>query len=54
MDFSTFLSNAVDFIWGLPLLGFLLIANVILIFHSKFIPLKGFIHAFKLDWKEKI
>jgi AGCS family alanine or glycine:cation symporter len=50
---SEFLQNAADFIWGLPLLVFIFIVNIILIYHSKFLPLRGFIHAIKLLGEKK-
>jgi len=43
-----FLQEAVDFIWGIPLLSFIFIANIYFAYHSKFLPLKGFRHALKL------
>lgn len=42
------LINIADFIWGTPLLLFLLSANIILLFYSKLIPLRGVIHSVKL------
>jgi AGCS family alanine or glycine:cation symporter len=45
---TEFLQRTVDFIWGVPLLVFILGANFILLAHSKFLPLKGFVHAIKL------
>lgn len=50
---SEFLQNAADFIWGLPLLIFIFVMNIILIFHSRFLPLRGFIHAVKLLGEKK-
>lgn len=47
------LQYTVDFIWGVPLLGFLFIANFILVGHSKFLPLRGFGHAIKLLGEKK-
>jgi len=45
---SELLASFSGFIWGIPLLGLLLVANIILIGYSKFIPLRGFFHAIKL------
>lgn len=45
---SEILGSISDFIWGTPLLLFLLAANIILIFYSKLIPLRGFVHSIKL------
>ncbi|MCT4642435.1 MAG: alanine:cation symporter family protein [Bacteriovoracaceae bacterium] len=45
---GSFLSEFSSLVWGLPLLIFLLVANLILIFHSKFVPLKGFLHSIDL------
>jgi AGCS family alanine or glycine:cation symporter len=45
---SQVLSEVVSFVWGLPLLIFLALANLILLYHSRLIPLKGFIHSLKL------
>lgn len=45
---TEFLQIAVDFIWGIPLLSFIFIANIILVWHSRFLPLKGFTHAVKV------
>jgi alanine or glycine:cation symporter, AGCS family len=42
------LQRLVDFIWGLPLLGFIFTANIILVYHSRFLPLKGMVHAISL------
>jgi alanine or glycine:cation symporter, AGCS family len=47
------LQTVVDFIWGLPLLGFIFAANLILVFHSRFLPLKGLIHAVSLITEKK-
>jgi AGCS family alanine or glycine:cation symporter len=41
-------SVLVDYFWGLPLLLFLLISNLIFLFYSRFKPLIGFAHAFKI------
>lgn len=45
---SEFLSEASSFLWGTPLLVFLLGANIILLFHSKLLPILGIKHALKL------
>ena len=45
---TNLLSTISDFIWGLPLLLFLLTANIILIFYSKLIPLRGIKHSILL------
>lgn len=50
---TEFLQAAVDFIWGVPLLVFLFGANFILIAQSKFLPLKGMVHAVKLLSEKK-
>jgi alanine or glycine:cation symporter, AGCS family len=50
---TVFLQSAVDFIWGLPLLGFLFFVNIILVWHSRFLPLRGFFHAIKLLGEKK-
>lgn len=42
---TEFLKVAVDFVWGLPLLVFIFTANIILVWHSRFLPLKGLKHA---------
>ncbi len=47
------LQTLVDFIWGPPLLGFIFIANIILVSYSRFLPLKGFVHAVKLLAEKK-
>ncbi len=44
--FAQFIQETVDFIWGLPLLIFLLISNIILLSYSRFRPIKGIFHAF--------
>ncbi len=43
----------VDYIWGMPLLVFLLLANLILFSYSKFLPLKGFFHAIRILFEKK-
>ncbi len=48
MNIENTLTSISDFLWGTPLLVFLLTASTILLFYSKFVPLKGFIHSFKL------
>ncbi len=50
---SEFLQSAADFIWGLPLLIFIFVLNIILIYHSRFLPLRGFVHAIKLLGEKK-
>lgn len=47
------LNNISGFLWGTPLLVFLLVANIILIYYSKLLPLNGFVHAFKLVFKKE-
>jgi AGCS family alanine or glycine:cation symporter len=47
------LQTTVDFVWGLPLLIFIFIANLILVYYSRFLPLKGFTHAIKLLFDKK-
>lgn len=47
------LQQTVDFVWGLPLLIFIFTANLILVYHSRFLPLKGFAHAIKLLFEKK-
>lgn len=42
------LENFSGFLWGTPLLIFLLIANLILLYHSKLLPLLGLKHSLKL------
>lgn len=42
------LSETSSFLWGTPLLLFLLAANVILLYYSKLIPLRGLMHSLKL------
>lgn len=48
-----FLESISGFLWGTPLLVFLLLANIILIYHSKLLPLWGFVHAIKLVFKKE-
>lgn len=50
---SEFLQSASDYIWGIPLLGFIFIANVILAYYSRFLPLRGIWHALKLLTEKK-
>jgi alanine or glycine:cation symporter, AGCS family len=50
---SELLQTTVEYIWGLPLLIFIFTANIILVSHSKFLPVKGFIHAIKLLTEKK-
>lgn len=45
---TAFFQSIADFLWGTPLLVFLLVANIILIYYSKLVPLKGFKHAILL------
>lgn len=45
---SEVLASVSSFLWGTPLLAFLLIANIILLYFSKLIPLRGIIHSLKL------
>lgn len=47
------LESISGFLWGTPLLVFLLVANIILIYHSKLLPLSGFVHAIKLIFKKE-
>lgn len=42
------LTSISDWVWGYPLLGFLLVTNIILLVKSRFSVLKGFFHAFTL------
>lgn len=48
MNFSAFLAEAVDIVWGLPLIILLLGGGLYLVAISKMKTLKGFIHAIKL------
>jgi alanine or glycine:cation symporter, AGCS family len=50
---TDFLKATADFIWGAPLLGFIFIANIVLVAYSRFLPLKGFPHAIKLLTEKK-
>ena len=45
---SNLLSEISNFVWGMPLLIFLGVANIILLYHSKLLPLKGMFHAVEL------
>ena len=45
---STALSVTVDYAWGLPLLILLMGGGIGLVIHSGFLPLTGFLHAFKI------
>ena len=45
---SQFLSQAVDFAWGLPLVILLLGGGIYLAIISRFLPLTGFVHALRL------
>lgn len=45
---ENFLSEFASLVWGLPLLVFLLLANLYLLFQSKMIPIKGMFHSIKL------
>jgi AGCS family alanine or glycine:cation symporter len=48
MSITIILKELSGIIWGTPLLVFLLIANIILLYHSKLIPLRGIFHAVRL------
>lgn len=48
MNITETLSHISNLIWGTPLLIFLMVANAILLFHSKLIPLRGLKHALGL------
>lgn len=48
MNLTQVLGDIAGMIWGLPLLIFLLVANIILLFNSRLIPLLGFKHAISL------
>lgn len=50
---TSFLQQSADFIWGLPLLIFIFIGNIIFAYHSKFLPLLGFKHSLKLLVEKK-
>lgn len=43
-----FLSDFAGFVWGLPLLIFLLIANIYLLIQSRLVPIKGIFHSIAL------
>lgn len=45
---SEILSEISGQVWGTPMLIFLSLANMILLFNSKLIPIKGFFHSIKL------
>ena len=45
---SSFLSTAVDYVWGMPLVILLIGGGLYLVLRSMAIPFKGFIHGFKL------
>jgi len=45
---SALIASIVDVVWGLPLVIFLFVANFILLWHSRFLPIKGVVHAVKL------
>ncbi|MEC9281635.1 MAG: amino acid carrier protein [Bdellovibrionota bacterium] len=45
---SEFLAVLVDYAWGLPLLVLLMGGGIGLVVHSRFLPLTGFLHAFKI------
>lgn len=47
------MSKIANEVWGTPMLYFLTIANIILLYQSKFLPIKGFFHALKLIFKKK-
>jgi AGCS family alanine or glycine:cation symporter len=42
------LSDISNFLWGTPLLVFLLVANLILLYYSKLAPLRGIAHSIRL------
>ncbi|MBY0516086.1 MAG: amino acid carrier protein [Bacteriovoracaceae bacterium] len=50
---SALLVAIVDFVWGLPLVIFLFGANFILLYHSRFLPLRGVFHAVGLLRKKE-
>jgi AGCS family alanine or glycine:cation symporter len=50
---TIFLQTAVDFIWGIPLLAFIFLANIIFAYYSRFRTLKGFVHGLKLLTEKK-
>lgn len=45
---SDFLAQTVDFVWGIYFVWFLLLGGFVLLVMSRFLPLKGFVHAIKL------
>ena len=45
---SNLLSQLVNFAWGLPLILLLVGGGLALAIHSRFLPLRGFVHAFRL------
>lgn len=45
---TQFLSDFAGLVWGLPLLIFLLVANIYLLIQSKMIPIKGVRHSIRL------
>jgi alanine or glycine:cation symporter, AGCS family len=47
------LGGVSDFIWGSPLLIFLFVANLILVYYSRFLPLTGLVHGVKLLLQKK-
>ena len=46
--YSKYLGIAVDYAWGMPLIILLIGGGLILMFHSRLLPLTGFIHSIKL------
>lgn len=50
---TAFIASVVDVVWGLPLVIFLFTANFILLWHSRFLPLKGVVHAVRLLGKKE-
>ncbi|MEX0798679.1 MAG: alanine:cation symporter family protein, partial [Bacteriovoracaceae bacterium] len=48
MNINEWLSHISGLVWGTPLLIFLLAANIILLFFSRLIPIRGFFHAIRL------
>lgn len=53
MDLSKALADFASWIWGPPLLIYLLIANIILLKFSKLVPIKGFMHSIRLLAKKE-
>lgn len=49
---SKTLSEISSLVWGMPLLIFLIGASLILLYHSKFVPLKGVRHSLRLIKKK--